>query len=69
MFIYRIYLMKKMDAINCYLEFVRIFLYFFNKFSYDEGSEENIIRQVVADEHLQTQLITHWPTPSPSPSS
>ena len=61
--------MKNMDAINCYLEFVRIILYFFNKFSYDEGSEENIIRQVVADEDLQTQLITSWPTPSPFSSS
>ena len=49
-------------AINSYLEFVRIIFYFFNKFSYDERSEENIVRQVVADEHLQTQLITMWPT-------
>ena len=54
--IYRIYLMKNMNE-DCWLEFVWISLDFFYKFLYDEGSEENVVRQVVADEHLQTQHI------------
>ena len=49
--------MKNMNE-DCWLEFVWISLDFFYKFLYDEGSEENVVRQVVADEHLQTQHIT-----------
>ena len=56
--IYRIYLKKNMNHGWFYLEFVRIIFNFFNKFFYDEGSEENIIRQVVANKHLQTQMVT-----------